>query len=267
MNLDLEGRRALVTGSSSGIGAAIAVAFAGEGVSVAVHGRDAERVGQVVEEIRERGGNACACVGDLTDRSAAEEVIESVERELGTVDILVNNAGTYDLDVDWFTPSPEEWLRRFDENTVSAVRLLRRFVPSMIEAGWGRVINISSTAALMPPPSIADYAASKAALTNMTLGLARRCFGTGVTANNLVPGSVLTDGMRTALAPIAADRGWADDPEVVATKGLVEVHEDPPGGWGLPEDVAYAALWLASPRARWITGSSVRMDGGEVGTY
>jgi 3-oxoacyl-[acyl-carrier protein] reductase len=265
MNLQLEGKRAVVTGSSGGIGEAIARALAAEGARVLVHGRRVPELDRVVAAIRHDGGDAAASAAELSSDQGAESLMESAVARFGGVDILVNNAGTYDFECTWENLSPREWLDRYNENVISAVRLIRLVLPPMKAARWGRLINISSTAALMPPADLPDYSASKAALANLTVSAARDCARTGVTANTISPGIVLTAGMRTYLDKVAAERDWDGNEDAVAELALRELFNDPPGGWGRPSDIAYAVVLLASPHAAWITGADLRVDGGEAG--
>ena len=152
MDLQLKGKRALVTGSSSGLGAAIALELAAEGVSVAVHGRDRARTEHTARAIEELGMQAVVTVGDLMKDADADAVADAALTGLGGIDILVNNAGAV-LRMDnppWEEVTPQEWIDSFNLNVGAAVRLTRRMVPGMKERGWGRVINISSMAGLRP---------------------------------------------------------------------------------------------------------------------
>lgn len=266
MNLQLKQKRAVVTGSSSGIGEAIATALGAEGAHVLLHGRREAALEQVAEAIPDRGGHAAWVSADLTTDHGAQTVIDVATAELGGVDILINNAGTYDFHTSWASLTPNDWNERFNENTLSAVRLIKLTLPHMKEAGWGRIINVSSTAVQMPPSELPDYSASKAALANLTLSLARDCARTGVTANSISPGIVLTSGMWSYLHQLARQNQWQSDDAAIADMALKEVFDDPPGGWGHPADIAYVALFLASPHAHWINGSDLRVDGGEAAT-
>jgi NAD(P)-dependent dehydrogenase (short-subunit alcohol dehydrogenase family) len=264
MNLRLDDKRAVVTGASGGIGEALARALAREGAHVLVHGRRQPEAERVAGAIRAAGARAGWATGDLGTEGGAQNILDAAAEQLGGIDILVNNAGTYDFETSWETLTPVDWKCRFNENVVSAVRLIRVVLPAMKKAGWGRVINISSTAVAMPPATLPEYSASKAALANLTLSLARDCARTGVTANSISPGIVLTPGIWRYLRALAEQRGWAGDDEVIAQRALEEVFDDPPGGWGDPADVARVGAFLASPLAGWINGSDVRVDGGET---
>ncbi len=267
MDLQLAGKRALVTGSNTGIGRGIARVLAREGISVAVHGRNAERAAQVAAEIQGEGGRAIVACGDLTTDAGAAQVAETVMRELGGIDILVNNVGGNDagnnVHREFFDVPIADWAYTYQENTVSAVRMVHAFVPGMKERGWGRVINIGTAVATQPFAQIPDYSAAKAGMLNMTISLSKALAHTGITVNTLSPGSVLTDSVTEWLTIIARENGWEggwDDWEKRLTKELVPISVSQ---IGRPEEYGHAVAWLASPHARYITGANWRMDGGQ----
>jgi NAD(P)-dependent dehydrogenase (short-subunit alcohol dehydrogenase family) len=263
MDLELEGRGALVTGSNAGIGKAIARRLAEEGARVVVHGRSADRAVRVRDEIRAAGGEAWSATADLAVDAEAEGLVEAAQHHLGHVEILVNNVGTYDFRSSWRTLTADDWLKRFNVNTVSAIRVSRLVVDVMVDAGWGRIVNIGSTDATVPDTSGPDYAASKAALANATITLAHECHGTGVTVNTVTPGLVLTDRVLAYLREIAAERSWpALHDQAIAERALQEVFGAPRGGWGQPRDVAFAVAIVCSPLAGWMTAADLRLDGG-----
>ena len=195
MDLQLEGRRALVTGSSSGIGAAVARMLAEEGAKVVVHGRDRERAEKVAAGINAVG----VALGDLsTDEACAAVHAEAVAALGGNVEILVNNAGGSSTGNTTRTPieiSSEDWLSNFNSNALAAIRLCRLAVPDMIAAKFGRVINVSSAVAVQPNNLGADYSGAKSALNNFTVSLAGSLKGVGVTANTVSPGIIMVDGL------------------------------------------------------------------------
>ncbi|GID15785.1 3-oxoacyl-ACP reductase [Actinocatenispora rupis] len=259
MDLQLNGRRALVTASSGGIGAAVAHRLAAEGCRVLVHGRDAGRAGAVADAIRTAGGTAEVVLGDLTDAAQTEQVAAAAQA-FG-VRILVNNAGPV-AQRDWRTADPAAWAATFDGNVVSAVRLIRALVPAMRADGWGRVVNLGSRTATAPQPNLVDYSAAKAAVVSLTNTLAKDLTGTGVTANVVSPGVVVTDGMREMfLADAPGPTTWAE----LEPKLAREYAPNPAGRLGTPEDIAAAVAFLASPLAGYITGIDLRVDGGITG--
>jgi 3-oxoacyl-[acyl-carrier protein] reductase len=259
MDLGLEGRRALVTASSGGIGATVARMLADEGCAVLVHGRDPGRTGEVARELRAGGGTVEVVLGDLTDDEAAGKVADQA-RAWG-VDVLVNNAGPF-AEHDWETAEPEAWLDAVNGNVLSAVRMIRALVPPMRERGWGRVINVGSRAATTPLPNMVEYSAAKAAVVNMTTSLARHLAGSGITANTVSPGVIVTDGMRRMFEEGAAARGWPQQWSELEPRVVAEYAPNPAGRLGTGEDIAAAVAFLASPLAGYINGIDLRVDGG-----
>jgi NAD(P)-dependent dehydrogenase (short-subunit alcohol dehydrogenase family) len=263
MDLGLVGKRAIVTGSTSGIGEGIARELAREGATVLVHGRRPVEADRVVAAIEREGGSAANCIADLSSDDGAQRLVDAASRSIGEVDILVNNAGTYDFESTWSTLEPAEWLDRYNVNVGSAVRVTKLLLPGLKSRGWGRVVNISSSDAISPSATLPEYAASKAALANITLTLARECHKSGVTVNGITPGFVLTPPVMAYLRGVADARGWpVQSDEAIAERALSELFSDPLGGWGGPEDIAYVAAALCAERARWITAADIRVDGG-----
>lgn len=168
MDLQLQGKRALVTGSSAGIGKAIAKVLASEGVVVCITGRNEERASQVAEEIRHSGGTAKVTIGDLATDEGADWVAQQALEQLGGVDILVNNAGEYPWG-GWFNSTSQDWLDLYNNDVVSTVRLIQRIVPQMVRRRWGRVIQVASAAGIFPPANNAPiYAVAKAAQLHLS---------------------------------------------------------------------------------------------------
>lgn len=267
MDLQLVGRVALVTGSTSGIGAAIARMLANEGVDVIVHGRNADRASAVVSQIERAGGRAAIALGDLAIPAQSEQVIDDAYKAFGRIDILVNNVGG-SSDVshpDWFGASVDEWAENYNANTLAAVRLTKAFVPAMRDRGWGRVIQISSRNAISPHHQFAAYGAAKAALNNLTLSLSKSLAGTGVTANAIMPGLIYTPQLDEWFATTAMQLG-SEDPEVGKEHILRNVVKQTVDRSGLPEDIAFAVCMLASPLNDFMTGTIFRIDGGATPT-
>lgn len=229
MDLQLAGKRALVTGSSSGIGAAIALGLAGEGVSVVVHGRDKARADAVAEDVAAFGVRSAVVIGSVTSDQDIQNIADSALEALGGIDILVNSAGgvVTSGNPDWRNVSSEEWLESFDLNVVSVARLAKLLVPAMIEAGWGRIINISKNVDAMHRALNSPYGPSKAALEAATLVWAEDLIDTRVTVNSLGPGGSVNTKFGSGEIPNAGM-----DPSVIV----------PP------------ALWLASEESDGITG-------------
>lgn len=267
MDLQLDGKRALVTGSSIGIGEEIARVLAAEGAVVAVHGRDRGRAERVATSIETAGGRAVVVTGDLTDDAQVERTSATVIQLLGGVDILVNNAGGSGEKRRWEETAVGAWAAAYDRNVLAAVRLTNRLLPAMRAAKWGRVVNVSSMAGTMPPATGPDYSASKAAMNNLTLSLAKSAAADNVTVNAVSPGTVFTPKLEEAFRRMAAANGWADETAAWAEiEGAVLPHVAPApvGRVGTATDIANAVAFLCSPLTGYITGMDLRVDGGMV---
>lgn len=264
MDLQLKGRRALVTGSSSGIGEGIARMLAEEGCAVVVHGRNRERAEKVAAEINATG----VAIGELSsDEGAAAVHAEAVAALGAPIEILVNNAGGGSTGSNTRPPievSAAEWISNIQANTLSAVRMCLHAVPAMVAAKWGRVIQISSAVAIQPNNLGVDYSGAKAALNNFTVSLAGSLKGVGVTANTITPGIIMVEGMiRWGRQKYGDDRLTIE--EITRKMAADRIFELPPAGrLGTAEDVALVACMLASPRSGFITGSNHRVDGGQI---
>ena len=264
MDLQLKGKRALVTGSSSGLGAAIALELAAEGVSVAVHGRDRVRAERTAREIENLGMQAVVTVGDLMKDADADAVADAALAGLGGIDILVNNAGAV-LRMDnppWEEITPQEWIDSFSLNVGAAVRLTRRMVPGMKERGWGRVINISSTGGSQTTGHLLDYCAAKAGVDNMTVNLSKNLAPHGITVNAVVPGTTLTPAVERWLVTLRKQLNWPDDLAHNEKVYTTEFIKQPVPRLGRPREIAVAVALLASPLSGYTTGASLRIDGG-----
>ncbi len=262
MDLHLAGRRAVVTGSSAGIGEDIAVLLAAEGAAVVVHGRRREAVHQVAESIRSRGGQASEAVADLADPGDCARFIGAT-LDGGPVDVLVNNAGTF-VNRGWDQATPGDWLVLYSVNVAAVVRLIQGFLAGMRSAGFGRIIQIGTGEAINPFATMPDYAASKAALLNLTVSLSKHLARSGVTVNTVSPGIVVTPGVKDFYRKEAARRGWGDDWPGIEARILSEVLGNPTGRLGRPEEVAALVAFVASPQAGYINGANLRIDGGST---
>lgn len=264
MDLQLKDRRALVSGSSSGIGEGIARMLAEEGAKVVVHGRNRERA----ENVAARIGAAGVAIGDLSsDEAAAAVHAETCAALGGNIEILVNNGGGSSTGNTAKKPveiSTQDYISNYHANALAPVRLCQLAVPDMIAAGFGRIINISSAVAVQPNNLGADYSSAKAALNNFTVSLAGSLKGTGITVNTVSPGIIMVDGLLRfgrhkygdpSLTIEEVTRRFADD----------KVFDLPPAGrLGTPTDLAIIACTLASPLSGFITGANYRVDGGQV---
>jgi 3-oxoacyl-[acyl-carrier protein] reductase len=266
MDLKLQGKRALVTGSSKGIGEAIARVLAHEGAAVIVHGRDRQKAESVASTILAMGGQAHVVIGDLTQDDAVERLVTEAEALAGGVDILVNNAGgSGGVKESWDTTQPSSWSSAYDRNVLAAVRVTTRVLPGMRQAKWGRIINISSLAAIMPPPTGPDYSACKAAMNAMTASLAKAVAADGITVNSVSPGTIRSATLEDRFREVMKERGlgnadapWRDIEQAV----LPLFAQVPVGRVGELDEIADAIAFLASPSAGYITGINLRVDGG-----
>jgi 3-oxoacyl-[acyl-carrier protein] reductase len=266
MDLQLVGKRAVVTGSSSGIGEAIAKTLAAEGASVVVHGRREAEAKRVAAEIKAAGGKAVVALGDLSTDAGADAVAKVTNETFGGADILVNNAGAFPH-VPWLESTAEQWTELYNQNVGSMVRLITRLVPGMKERGWGRVISIASVVGTMPFGSSGNYSATKGANINLAVSLAKDLGGTGITSNAVSPGMIVTPGAEELLRDLAPQFGVpADDLAAIKEFALKNVAPNPSARLGQPEDIAAAVTFLASPLAGYINGANLRVDGGTVPT-
>ncbi|WP_028934920.1 SDR family NAD(P)-dependent oxidoreductase [Pseudonocardia spinosispora] len=262
MDLGLSGRRVLVSGSSAGIGEAIAVFLAAEGARVVVHGRAETRARSVAETIRAAGGDADVAIGDLSTDDGADAVVTEALRG-GGIDILVNNAGTYQHRA-WSELTAEQWLQTYQHNVASGVRLINRLVPGMRERGWGRVIQIGGGLAIQPIAAQPDYNATLAARHNMAVSLARELRGSGVTSNVVAPGAILVPSVEELLTRAAPEYGWGTTWAEIERGAVRDMVPNDVGRLGRPEEIAAAVAYLSSPYADYVSGAVLRVDGGTI---
>lgn len=256
--MKLRGKNALVTGASRGIGRAIALAFAHEGASLALSARSLDLLESLAKEIEGAGGRAMALPLDVTDPGSIEQAKARVTEALGPVQILVNNAGIA-KSVKVLAMDDEHWQRHLDVNLTGPFRVTRAFLPPMVEAKWGRVINIASTAGKVGFQYTAAYCASKHGLLGFTRALALEMAPVGVTVNAICPGFVRTDMASEAARNIAKKTGKSEGD---ATRWLEAL--SPQNRLMEPEEVAAVAVLLASEDARGINGQGINIDGGAV---
>ncbi|MGH8517927.1 MAG: SDR family NAD(P)-dependent oxidoreductase [Panacagrimonas sp.] len=264
MDLDLKGRRALVTGSSSGIGEATARMLAQEGAVVVVHGRNRERAQRIAAEISAAG----VAIGDLGTDEGAEAVHAAARSALGgNIEILINNAGGSSTGNSSKPPAEikvADYLANYHGNRLGAVRLVLLALPDMLATKFGRIVNVSSAVAIQPNNVGVDYSAAKSALNNYTVSLAGSLRNSGVTVNTVTPGVIMVDGLLRFGRARYGDPAMALE-EVSRRMADEKIFQLPPAGrLGRPEEVAMVACLLASPALGYVTGSNYRVDGGQV---
>jgi 3-oxoacyl-[acyl-carrier protein] reductase len=262
MNLQLENKRALVTGSSRGIGEAIAKTLAAEGAAVVVHGRDETKARNVADEIVQSGRRAAIAVGDLASDVEAQRVAEAALAAFDGIDILVNNAGVFQVR-GWWDTAPAQWIEIYNQNVAGSVRLIQALAPPMRDRRWGRIIQISSGMGLLPSPQMADYAATKIVNVLTSVSLSLELADSGVTVNTVSPGPIHTPGSDHFFDTMARQRGAdAKDQMIDGMFSQLTVRR-----FGQPEEIADAVVFLASPRASYINGVNLRVDGGYVKAF
>ncbi|MGF0241185.1 SDR family NAD(P)-dependent oxidoreductase [Rhodococcus sp. IEGM1300] len=262
MKIDLSGKTALVTGSTQGIGFAIAKGLAEAGASVVINGRKQDAVNAAVAKIKQAQPAATVrgIAADVGTASGCKEVVAALPK----VDILVNNVGIYGPQ-DFFDTDDDVWEQFFEVNVMSGVRLSKAYLQAMAESGWGRVLFISSESALNIPADMIHYGFTKTSNLSISRGLAKRMAGTGVTVNAILPGPTLSEGLQGMLKDeqqklglpmekVAADFVMANRPSSIIQRAASM------------EEVANMVVYVASPQASATTGAALRVDGGVVDT-
>ncbi|UCV02746.1 SDR family NAD(P)-dependent oxidoreductase [Dechloromonas denitrificans] len=262
MDLQISGKRALVSGSTKGIGFAIACELAREGARVVVNGRQPQAVGEAVERLRGlvAGAEVAGVAADLSNPAGIAILTAAVPQ----VDILVNNLGIFDPAP--FAEIPDsEWQRFFDTNVMSGVRLARHYLPGMTAANWGRIVFISSESGINTPGEMVHYGMTKSAQLAVSRGLAQSCAGTGVTVNAVLPGPTRSEGVGEFFAKLAAEQGipleemerrfFAEGRPTSILKRMID-----------PAEVAALVAYVCSTRAAATTGAALRVEGGIVST-
>ncbi|MGY0387732.1 SDR family NAD(P)-dependent oxidoreductase [Nocardioides sp. WG-D5] len=257
MDLGLTGKRAFVSGSTQGIGYAIARELAEEGAAVVVNGRTAKRVDAAVERLR--GDVPSADVSGIPADFADPGEVRALVESLGRVDILVNNVGVFEVSA-FQEISDEDWQRYLDVNLMSGVRLSRHALPAMLAGGWGRIIFVSSESGVNVPADMTHYGVTKAGMLALGNGLAKLTRGTGVTVNTILGGPTYSDGVAEAVAQISHAQGMPADQlkSAIAAGNTTSLL----GRFIEPDEIAHLATYLASPLSSATNGAALRADGG-----
>lgn len=263
MNLELAGKRVLVTGSSSGLGEAVALEFAAEGADVVVHGRDSARAEAVAEQARAKGARAATAIGDLASDEGAALVAEQALAAFGGIDILVNNAGAVLRmdEPDWLKIGSDDWFASYDLNVMATVRMTKLLSPAMVEREWGRIINVSSVSGTVMRGRLMDYGAAKAALNSVTVNMSKVLSSHGVTVNAVIPGTVITPAIERWIDTVAQQNQWPGD-AAEHERRYVERTGQSLTRLGRAREIAAAVAFLASPLSGYTTGAFLRIEGG-----
>lgn len=262
MKIDLSGRTAIVSGSTAGIGLAIAKGLAGAGAHVIVNGRGQAAVDRTVAAVKAAAPGATVS-GFAADLGTAEGC-EALVRAHPACDILINNVGIFNPQ-DVFEIPDSEWSRFFEINVMSGVRLSRAYMPGMMKKGWGRVIFIASESGLNIPVEMVHYGMTKTAQISVARGLAKRAAGTGVTVNSILPGPTLSEGVAEMLKDDIAKTGKSLE-QVAADFVVAHRSSSLIRRAASVEEVANIVVYVASPQASATTGAALRVDGGVVDT-
>jgi len=260
MHIDLSGRTAIVTGSTAGIGLAIASGLAGSGAHVVVTGRTKARVDEAIETIKSTVSAArlSGVAGDLGSADGARQLIEQVP----DADILINNLGIFEPKP-FFEIPDDDWMRFFEVNVLSGVRLSRHYAQGMVKRGWGRIQFVSSESGLQIPAEMIHYGTTKTAQLAVSRGLAEALAGTGVTVNAILPGPTRSEGVGDFFAKIAKDQGV---PQEQVERDFIQTHR--PSSLlkrlATVDEVANLSVYLASEQASATNGAAMRVDGGVV---
>ena len=259
MDLQIRGKTALVTGSNRGTGEVIAKTLAEEGVRVAVHSLEEGASIPIAADIE----NAVAVWGDITQEAGATQTVEQTLEKLGGVDILINNYGTATRGF-WTTSKEADWIDVYQKNVLSAMYMIQQLTPQMKESKWGRVIQLGTIGSQQPNAIMPHYYASKGALANTTVSLALELKKTGITVNTVSPGLIHTEELEMGYRKKAKKKGWGEQWEEIVDKIVEKEFPNPVGRIATREEVADLVVFLCSPRAAYINGENINVDGGAI---
>ncbi|MET0382512.1 MAG: SDR family oxidoreductase [Burkholderiaceae bacterium] len=260
MKIELKGRKAVVTGSTAGIGRSIAEGLARAGASVVINGRTEERVAKALQELRALvpGAEFGGVVADVSTAAGSAALAALVK----DADILVNNAGTANLN-DFFSQQDSEWLDLFQLNVMSGVRAARHYIPGMVDRGWGRVVFISSESGIATPKEMIDYGVTKTAQLAVSRGLAELVGGTGVTVNAVLPGPTRSEILGNWMEAAAREQGITQDE---AEQNFLKTARPTTliNRFTTTEEIANMVVYVCSEQSSGTTGAALRVDGGVV---
>ncbi|MFT3678693.1 MAG: SDR family oxidoreductase [Ferruginibacter sp.] len=258
MDLQLKNKKVFISGSTAGIGFAIASSFVKEGAVVYLNGRSETKVKEAVDKIST--DTPGAVVYGITADLATTAGFEKLRSELPAVDILINNMGIYEP-VNFFDSTDEDWLKLFNINVMSGIRLTRFYMPKMLDQNWGRIIFISSESALQVPTEMIHYGMTKTAQLSITNGLAQLTKGTGVTVNSILPGPTFSEGVEKFIGDLAQQRNnttqEVEHQFFSETRPLSLLQR-----FITPGEIAATTLFISSPWAAATNGAAIRADGG-----
>ncbi|KPF98344.1 oxidoreductase [Rhodopseudomonas sp. AAP120] len=262
MHINLSGKTALVTGSTAGIGHAIAKGLAATGANVVVNGRTQGKVDEAVAAVKKsaKGGTITGVAADVSTAEGCAKLVKAQP----DVDILINNTGIFEPK-GFFDIPDEDWQRFFDVNVMSGVRLSRAYMPAMLKRNWGRIVFIASESALMIPKEMIHYGMTKTAQLSVSRGLAELTRGTAVTVNAVMPGPTMSEGVKTFVADLAKQNGQS---ETEAAANFIKQHR--PGSliqrFATVEEIANMVVYVSSKEAAATNGAALRAEGGLLQT-
>lgn len=261
MDLKLKNKKVFISGSTAGIGFEVAQIFLKEGAEVYINGRTKSSVDQALEQLKLNTGEekVKGMVADFSDKEAVDQLI----RQLPNIDVLINNVGVYSSQP-FFETTDEEWLRQYEVNVMSGVRLARQILPKMLAQNWGRILFVSSECAGLVPPDLISYSTTKAAILAVSRGLAQLTKGSGVSVNAVLPGSTKTKGAEQFLANLASKQSktiaQAEKDFFLETRTSSLLQR-----FAKVEEIANSIVYFSSPLSSASNGAAIKLDGGSMG--